>query len=307
MTKHICLTITLLLALSFCFGQTSDKPKVCFTFDDGNTNDIADYKQKDWNVLILKQLKAENIQAIFFACGQGLNNAKGDSLLTTWNNSGHLIGNHTFWHKNYNNPDITFEYLKKDFLKNDSLINKYNYYTKLFRFPYLKEGNTVEKRDSFRLFMKSMGYANGYVTIDASDWYYDNRLIKALKANPDLDLTAYKKAYLEHIVDRAMYYDSIAYVLTGRKIHHSLLLHHNLTSALFLGDLIKMFKSRGWIICSATETYKDEIYLKNPTNMPAGESLIWALAKESGKFKKVLRYPAEDSIYEKEKLDKLKQ
>ena len=73
------------------------------------------------------------------------------------------------------------------------------------------------------------------------------------------------------------------------------------------GDLIKMFTEKGWKITPATETYNDEIYSKEPNNVPAGESLIWALAKESGKFDKVLRYPAEDSAYEKQKLDQLGQ
>jgi hypothetical protein len=42
-----------------------------------------------------------------------------------------------------------------------------------------------------------------------------------------------------------------------------------------------------------------------PKIVPAGESLIWALAKETGKFDKVLRYPGEDSEYENAKMDKL--
>ena len=42
-----------------------------------------------------------------------------------------------------------------------------------------------------------------------------------------------------------------------------------------------------------------------PNNVPAGESLIWALAKQSGKYEDLLRYPAEDEEYEKDKMDAL--
>lgn len=38
---------------------------------------------------------------------------------------------------------------------------------------------------------------------------------------------------------------------------------------------------------------------------PAGESLIWSLAKESGKYEDELRYPAEDSRYEIPKMKEL--
>jgi hypothetical protein len=34
--------------------------------------------------------------------------------------------------------------------------------------------------------------------------------------------------------------------------------------------------------------------------------LIWALAKESGKFEKELRYPGEDDVYENPRMDALR-
>ncbi len=40
--------------------------------------------------------------------------------------------------------------------------------------------------------------------------------------------------------------------------------------------------------------------------LPAGESLLWALAKETGKFENELRYPGEDDVYENPKMDELK-
>ncbi len=39
--------------------------------------------------------------------------------------------------------------------------------------------------------------------------------------------------------------------------------------------------------------------------IPTGESIVWVMAKELGKYETVLRYPAEDGNYEKEKMDRL--
>ncbi len=39
--------------------------------------------------------------------------------------------------------------------------------------------------------------------------------------------------------------------------------------------------------------------------LPAGESIVWASAKEAGKFENLLRYPGEDGEYEKDEMDKL--
>jgi hypothetical protein len=48
-----------------------------------------------------------------------------------------------------------------------------------------------------------------------------------------------------------------------------------------------------------------DAYLQ-PNILPAGESLIWALAKQSGKFDSELRYPGEDDVYENPRMDALK-
>ena len=75
--------------------------------------------------------------------------------------------------------------------------------------------------------------------------------------------------------------------------------------ALFLGDLLDMFKSRGWKLIDADQAFKDEVFAAAPNILPAGESIIWSLAKETGKFDAVLRYPGEDGDYEKAEMDRL--
>ena len=226
-------------------------------------------------------------------------------MLSSWSNAGHKIGNHTYSHPYYNSKKVSLETFKAELLKNDSVIRDYSNYYRCFRYPFLKEGNTIVKRDGFRQFLREQNYSIGYVTIDASDWYINSRLIKLLREKPKTDISGFRDFYIQHIYERALFYDDLATKLTGRKIKHNLLLHHNLTSALFLDDLIEFFKTKGWKIMDADEAFKDKIYSSEPDILPAGESLIWALAKESGKYDHMLRYPGEDSKYEKSKMDSL--
>ena len=231
---------------------------------------------------------------------------KGRFLLTEWDKQNHNIANHTFSHPNFNDKKNTLEVFEEELLWTDSIINQYKNYVKYFRFPYLKEGKTKEKIEGIRSILNKEEYQNGYVTIDASDWYINSRLIEKMRSGEIVDTSAFQDFYLNHILDRAKFYESLSYELNGRHINHTLLLHHNLTSALFLKSLIKKFKSEGWEVVDAIEAYKDPIYKSNPKVVPAGESLIWSLAKESGKFEDVLRYPAEDSRYEKDEMNRLK-
>jgi len=285
--------------------QAFPQPSISFTFDDGITTDMPGYTFEQWNAMLLDHLDRAGIKTVFFVTGRNKLDGKGQFLLKSWDDKGHKISNHTFSHLNYGSQNISLETFGEEFLKNDKIIKKYKNYFPLFRFPYLKEGDTKEKVDGFRSLLRQHGYKNGYVTIDASDWYIDSRLVKRLRENLNTDLQGFREFYLDHLYERALYYEKLSLELTGRHIKHTLLLHHNLTSALFLGDAIKMFKEKGWEITSAQEAYQDEIFNANPSNVPAGESLIWALAKESGKFEGILRYPAEDSKYEKDKMDNL--
>lgn len=279
------------------------QPKVSFTFDDGTTADRPGYTFEQWNKMLLDNLDDANLKAVFFVTGRNKKNKKGKLLLKSWNEKGHNIANHTYTHPNYNNDGVTFEDFAVEITKTDTLIKNYSNYIKLFRFPYLKEGNTQAKVDSIRKFLNEKGYKNGYVTIDASDWYVDSRLIKRLKENPNANIEGFKKYYLNHLFEKAEYYEKLSYQLTGRHISHTLLLHHNLAAALFLDDLIAYFKEKGWEIMDAKEAFTDPIFDSKPKS--AGESLIWSLAKDSGKFEDILNYPAEDSHYEKAKMDAL--
>jgi peptidoglycan/xylan/chitin deacetylase (PgdA/CDA1 family) len=285
----------------------TSKPTVSFTFDDGITADQAGLKFEDWNQMMLSHLKEANLKAVFFVTGKNKQNEKGRFLLDSWNDDGHHIANHSFSHPNFNSEKNTAQLFEKELQQTDAIISDLSNSVKLFRFPYLKEGENALKVDSIRTVLANNKYTNGYVTIDASDWYVNQRLLRRIKeAGMDTtEINRFKEFYLQHIIDRANYYESLSYELNKRHINHTLLLHHNLSSALFLGDLIKKFKAEGWAVIDADKAYEDDIFKNVPAATVAGESLIYSLAKQSGNYDESLRYPAEDSRFEKDKMDAL--
>jgi peptidoglycan/xylan/chitin deacetylase (PgdA/CDA1 family) len=308
MTRLIVLYLFLFILPAFAAEDvtpvaTDSRPTISFTFDDGSVKDMPGYTLERWNSMLLDNLKKHGVKAILFSTGSNKTSEEGTYVLSSWNDAGHRIANHTMTHPNFNK--VSIEKFEWELVANDSLIRKYSNYLPLFRFPYLKEGNTEDKIRTFRSFMQEHGYRNGHVTIDASDWYVDGRLVQRLREDSTADLTGFKKFYIAHLFDRAMYYENLAHTLTGRHINHVILLHHNLAAALFLGELIQHFKDAGWNVIDADKAYNDPVYTTVTTVVPAGESLIWSMAKQSGRFEQQLRYPAEDGEYEKEKMDEL--
>jgi peptidoglycan-N-acetylglucosamine deacetylase len=279
-------------------------PKIAFTFDDPTTKDGANLASQEINGRILAALTNHKIKAALFVCGMRIDTDAGHQLVSDWNSQGHLIGNHSYSHLNFD--EVTLPQFEADFTKNEPLIRSYRHFQPLFRYPYFKEGNTVQKRDGMRSFLHDHGYRHGRATIDASDWAISARLQKRVTENPKADLAGYRDFYLQHIWERAQYYQSLAERILKQPVRHTVLLHHNPLNALFLGDLIDLFVAKGWMPVNAEYAYEDPLYDRQPNTVPAGESLIWALAKESGKFAAELRYPGEDDTYENPKMDALK-
>ena len=277
------------------------RPQVAVTVDDFNVFDTPALSAAARNQAILDALGRHKLKAALFVAGKFADNERNLALLRQWDERGHLIANHTYSHWYY--PNAEFQKYTDDILRNEELLRQFPRFRRFFRFPYLKEGKTAEQRDRMRAFLKGRGYRNGHVTIDASDWYVDERLRARLKENPGADLSGYRDFYLDHIWERATYYDGLARRVLGRGLRHTLLLHHNVLNGLFLGDLLEMFRRRGWGLVDAEEAFADPVFSSEPRVLPAGESLVWALAKETGKFDKELRYPGEDSSYEKPRMD----
>jgi peptidoglycan-N-acetylglucosamine deacetylase len=274
------------------------KPSAAITMDDVNWQSIPAPYADTADERLLSTLKGS--QTALFAVGRNVDNPEGKQILSRWRAAGHILGNHTYSHIPLRDSTVSFE---QDIVRNESLLPPD---IRFFRFPLLKEGKTREVRDELRRFLREHRLRNGSVTIDASDWYYSQRLVERLKAEPRFDVNRYREPYLAHLWDRAQFYDQLCRAVLGRTVPHTILVHYNLINVLFLGEVLKMFRSRGWNIVGAEQAFADSVFERQPDTVPAGESLIWALATESGKFESQLRYPGEDDVYEKAKLDKLK-
>lgn len=283
---------------------TAAAPQLAVTMDDFHVFDTPTLSGAARNQSILDALAAHKIRAAMFVAGKYVDGSEQNmALLRAWDERGHLIGNHTYSHGWY--PKTDFTKYTQDILRNEALLAGFRRYRKFFRFPFLKEGDTAEQRDRMRAFLREHGYRNGHVTIDASDWYVDDRMRQRLKDNPRADVKPYRDFYLGHLWEHANYYDGLARKVLGRGIRHTLLVHHNVLNGLFLGDVLEMFRRKGWRLIDAEEAYTDSVFGAAPKIAPAGESLVWALAKETGRFDKLLRYPGEDGDYEKPRMDAL--
>jgi peptidoglycan-N-acetylglucosamine deacetylase len=260
--------------------------QIAITFDDflyGNSNLFtAEQASKK----ILATLQKNKIKSAVFVIGKTIDDDKSAlKVLSAWDKEGHIIANHSYSHDDYNEKEATFETYSADILKAHELLKSFKNFHKLFRFPFLHEGNTKDKRDKILSFLKDQGYKNAYVTIDTGDWDISDRLDKELSINPKIDLQKYKKIYLNHIWKRAQFYNLLSEKVLGREVKHTLLLHNNLINALFLDDLIQLFRQNGWKVINAEEAFQDPVFNMQHKTITSNNGLLWALAIDAGKKK----------------------
>lgn len=280
------------------------RPQLAITMDDPRLTLDIGLQWQDANSRILKALDSRSVKAALFVCGMRVDEPDGSKLLSAWDRAGHMLCNHSYSHLNYCGP-TSYADFAVDFLKDEKIIAPYQNKTPLFRYPFLKEGDTADKRDRFRALLKESGYRVGHVTIDASDWYVNERMGDRLAKQPKASIAPYRDYLIAHLLDRAAFYRQLALDVVGRDIRHTLLIHYNSLNALVLPEVMTAFETVGWQWIDASLAYQDQVFHSLPKTLPAGESLVWALASETGRFKNLLRYPGEDGAYEEAKMNAL--
>lgn len=260
----------LLSLLFFIFSFSTSGAEIALTFDDAPRPGTAHFTGKERGEKLLENLKKAQVdQVAFFANTKELN-AEGKSRLIQYGNAGHFIGSHSHSHLDINTTNSP-DYLA-DLIKADQILVDIPGFIRWFRFPFLREGSTLEKRDFIRNNLKVRGYFNAYVTVNTYDWYMDELYQNALETKINVNEPALRETYVSVLTDAVLFYDSLAKSALGRSPKHTLLLHENDLAALYIGDFVQALRKKGWKIISPKEVYRDEIsifvsshlFLNNP-------------------------------------------
>jgi peptidoglycan/xylan/chitin deacetylase (PgdA/CDA1 family) len=273
------------LAVSLGFTAPSVAAQtLALSFDDGpHLHDTPILSAAGRNTALLAALARHQAKAfLFVTANNGANQPAGLALARAWGEAGHVIGNHTMSHLDLNSAATTLAACQQEVLDCDAVIRDLPGYRRWFRFTYLREGNTPEKRDGMRAVLKAQGYRNAYVTLDTSDWRFNALLVQILLAHPDADVQPIKVQYIAHVLQRAAAYRALAQQLQGRDIPQMLLLHHNLINALWLDEVLSALKAQGWTFVDPETAFADPIYRLEPDRPVAGQSLLLSMARALG-------------------------
>lgn len=270
--------------------------RLCLSFDDAPSGKGAFFSGAKRTDRLIRQLNDVAVSSVIFYCiTENLPYNDGYNRLERYAKAGHLLGNHSHSHRR---PDDSgsVSYIS-DIRRADDSLRQFSTFVPLFRYPMLDEGRTVPVRDSIRQALDSLGYRNGYVTIDTWDWYFERKCRDAAENGIEIDTVALGEIYVDVLWGAIQFYDEMARDALGYSPNHILLLHENDLAALYIDDLVNFLRKKGWEIISPIEAYDDSLSNRIPDVLYNNQGRVAAAAVEQGYDKEKLRHVSEDAGY----------
>ena len=211
---------------------------------------------------IIAALKEAQVPAVYgFVNGKRLEEKQGPiSVLESWRTAGFPLGNHTWSHMNLNeNPGAAFE---ADLAKNEDVLSKLmgDQDWRWLRYPYLREGDTPEKRDEVRVFLAKRGYKVAQVTMSFGDYQWNEPYARCVAKGDKLSVAVLEASYLAAADEAISRYRDMSQKVNGRDIPYVLLMHIGAFDAEMLPRLLALYKARGFEFVTLREAESDPFY-----------------------------------------------
>ncbi|HEX3819101.1 MAG TPA: polysaccharide deacetylase family protein [Candidatus Sulfotelmatobacter sp.] len=257
------LLMLLVVSGTCCFAQ-----KIAITFDDLPLNGILPPGVTRTEIArgAIAILKKHHAPPVY-----GFINAKkleGDSdaaeALRVWA-AAEPIGNHTYSHLDLNdNPAEAFE---REIEQNEPALELLvapgaNWHW--LRYPYLREGDTVEKRRAVRAYLTARGYKTAQVTVDWEDYMWNSAYARCVAKSDAQSIAWLKSSYLEYEDSYLDLGQQLAKLTFGHDINHVLLLHLGAFTSTILPDALDRLKKKRFKLVTLEEAQSDPAYSTDP-------------------------------------------
>jgi len=257
------LAILLFVFTGVCLGQ-----KVAITFDDLPLN--GDLPPEVTRVQIARDtialLKARQAPPVYgFINAKKLEgNPDAAEALRIWA-AAEPFGNHTYGHMDLNaNPAEAFE---REIGENEpplELLAAKDQNWHWLRYPFLREGDTVEKRRAVRGYLQAHGYRVAQVTLDWEDYLWNSAYARCAAKNDAPSIAWLRSSYLNI---ESSYLDvgrDLAKLVYGHDINHVLLLHLGAFSSTILPEALDLLEKKGFKPVTLEEAESDPAYEGDP-------------------------------------------
>jgi peptidoglycan/xylan/chitin deacetylase (PgdA/CDA1 family) len=183
-----------------------------------------------------------------------------EQVLQLWRDAGFPLGNHTFSHIDLNTNSL--DAFEQDLLANEPVLEEFmgDQDWRWLRFPFLREGDTVEKHHALYAFLKQHGYRAAEVTLSFGDYAYNEPYARCLAKNDQQGIEMLKQSYLSSAADSLSEGQELARLIYARDIRHVMLLHIGGFETVMLPQLLELLKQHKFKLITLQEAESDPAY-----------------------------------------------
>jgi peptidoglycan/xylan/chitin deacetylase (PgdA/CDA1 family) len=260
-------------------------PRIAFTFDDLPAHSAlpAGETRLDIATKIIAALRDAHMPPIYgFVNGLSVEKQPADvAVLQAWRAAGYPLGNHAWSHMNANQNSL--EDFEADITRNEPLLSGLmkNEDWHWFRFPYLAEGDTPEKKAAIRAFLLQHGYRVAGVTMSFGDYQWNEPYARCKAKGDSNAIASLESSYLQAAEDSIGYYRQLSQTLYGRDIPYVLLMHIGAFDAEMLPKLLDLYRAKGFQFVTLDEAERDDFYREDTDlRLPPGPDMLEGVAAE---------------------------
>jgi len=261
-------TFGLVLALQSFGGAIALGQQVAITFDDLPSHGPlpAGTTREDLTRRILAAFKQAKVPEIygFINAGKLEKHPEDIKVLQLWREAGQPLANHTFEHLSIN--DYPAEDFEQNIEKNEAtlqnLMGKKDWHW--FRYPYLNEGDTLDKRRAVRAYLKDHHYRIAQVTLDFEDYAWNGAYARCADKKDEKAIAWLKESYLSTATEYMKLGRELSQQVFQRQIKHVLLMHIGAFDAEMLPQLLAQMKQQGFKFVTLKQAESDPAYQTDP-------------------------------------------
>jgi peptidoglycan/xylan/chitin deacetylase (PgdA/CDA1 family) len=132
------------------------------------------------------------------------------------------------------------------------------------RYPYLHEGDTVEKRRAVREYLTKRGYKIAQVTLDWEDYMWNSAYARCAAKNDKKSIEWLRTSYLSTASEFLDLGRAQAKLIYGHEINYVLLMHLGAFSSTIMPDALDLLKKKGFKLVTLEEAESDPVYQGDP-------------------------------------------
>jgi peptidoglycan/xylan/chitin deacetylase (PgdA/CDA1 family) len=203
-------------------------PQLAITFDDLPAHSLLPPGETRMEVAskILGALHDAHLPPTYgFVNGVRIEEQPAAAVLDAWRASGDPLGNHGWSHMNLNQHAL--DQFEADVNRNEPLLGPRmrDQDWHWFRFPFLAEGDTPEKRAGIRGFLLEQGYRTAGVTMSFGDYQWNEPYARCRAKGDNQAIASLESSYLAAADESISYSRGLSQTLYGRDIAYVLLMH----------------------------------------------------------------------------------